>query len=51
MIGYGYSSDGFHLVRPEASGKGQASAMKKAIDMAQIKSYDIDQMNVHATST
>ena len=51
MIGYGYSSDGFHLVRPEASGDGQISAMKKAIDMAQINVNDIDQINVHATST
>jgi 3-oxoacyl-[acyl-carrier-protein] synthase II len=36
VVGYGYTSDGFHLVRPEASGEGQINAMKKAINMAQI---------------
>lgn len=51
VVGYGHTSDGFHLVRPEASGEGQINAMKKAMNMAQVEAKDIDQANVHATST
>jgi 3-oxoacyl-[acyl-carrier-protein] synthase II len=36
IAGYGYTSDGFHLVRPEASGEGQVNSMKKALSMAGI---------------
>jgi 3-oxoacyl-[acyl-carrier-protein] synthase II len=36
IIGYGYTCDGFHLVRPEASGAGQARAMKLALKMGNV---------------
>lgn len=39
------------MVRPESSGLGQINAMKKAIEMSNIKAWDIDHVNVHATST
>lgn len=51
IVGYGYTSDGFHLVRPESSGLGQINAMKKAMTMAKVEPKDIDQVNTHATST
>lgn len=51
ITGYGYTSDGFHLVRPESTGEGQINAMRKAINMANISPKDIDHINVHATST
>ena len=51
LVAYGYSSDGFHLVRPEDSGSGQIRSMKMAISMASVESNQIDHVNVHATST
>mgnify|MGYP003692109583 CR=1 FL=1 len=51
ICGYGYTSDGFHLVRPETSGEGQLRAMKNALEMAQISESEVDNFNVHATST
>lgn len=38
LVGYGYTCDGFHLVRPESSGQGQIRAMKLALKMAKIRS-------------
>ena len=51
ILGYGYCSDGFHLVRPESSGEGQIDAMTKAIEMSGIDYDKIDCVNTHATST
>lgn len=39
------------MVRPDSSGEGQISAMRKAMQMGGVDSRDIDQINVHATST
>lgn len=51
VIGYGASSDAFHMVATEPEGTGAAQAMKAAIDDAGIQIEDVDYINAHATST
>lgn len=51
VTGWGVSSDAFHLVQPHAEGKGAASAMKYALDDAQVNLDDVDYINAHGTST
>ncbi|WDL98787.1 beta-ketoacyl-ACP synthase II [Alicyclobacillus sp. ALC3] len=51
VIGYGSSSDAFHMVATEPDGIGAAQAMKAAIEDAQIEIQDVDYINAHATST
>lgn len=51
VIGYGASSDAFHIVATEPEGTGAAQAMKAAIEDAKINIQDVDYINAHATST
>ncbi|MBI4306543.1 MAG: beta-ketoacyl-[acyl-carrier-protein] synthase II, partial [Chloroflexi bacterium] len=51
VIGYGASSDAFHLVQPPEDGSGAARAMKWAIEDAGLTPGDIDYINAHGTST
>ena len=49
IIGYGFSSNGEHISKPNVDGP--AIAMKKALEQANIKPSDVDYVNAHATST
>ena len=51
IIGYGATSDAYHITSPEPEGKGATRAMKRAIEEAKIKPEDIDYINAHGTST
>ena len=51
VIGYGASSDAYHITSPAPEGEGGARAMKRAIEDANIKPEDIDYINAHGTST
>ena len=51
VIGYGATSDAYHITSPAPNGEGGARAMKRAIEDAKIKSEDIDYINAHGTST
>ena len=51
VIGYGSSSDAFHIVATEPEGIGAAQAMKAAIEDARIDVRGVDYINAHATST
>ena len=51
IIGYGASSDAYHIAAPEIEGKGAILAMEKAIKSASISKEDIDYINAHGTST
>lgn len=51
IVGYGCTSDGDHLVRPQASGTHQIRAMESALKMAQLNLSQIDHISTHATST
>ncbi len=51
VIGYGATSDSYHITSPAPNGEGGAKAMIKAIQDANIKQEQIDYINVHGTST
>lgn len=51
LVGYGRTSDAYHITAPEPSGEGAAKAMQLAIQDAEIKNEDIGYINAHGTST
>lgn len=51
LIGYGSSSDAYHITAPHPDGDGLVRAMQEAIDDAGIKPGAVDYINAHATST
>ncbi len=51
IIGYGATSDAYHITSPAPDGEGGARAMKNAIKDANIKPEDITYINAHGTST
>lgn len=51
VIGYGASSDAYHMVASHPEGTGAYLAMKSAVKSAGIATQDIDVISAHATST
>ncbi len=51
VVGYGATSDAYHITSPLPEGEGGARAMKRAIEDAQIQPEEIDYINAHGTST
>lgn len=51
IVGYGTSSDAYHLTAGPEDGEGAARAMQQAIKMAGIDVNEIGYVNAHATST
>src|SRR5699024_2331343 len=51
IVGYGATTDAFHLTAPLPDGSGSGTAMKKAIKMAGITAKDLSYMNAHGTRT
>ena len=51
VIGYGATSDAYHITSPCPDGAGAVNAMNRAIKDAGILARDIDYINAHGTST
>ena len=51
VVGYGCSSDAFHITSPAEDGSGAARAMTNAMNDAKVKPEDIMYINAHGTST
>lgn len=51
VVGYGATSDAFHITSPAEDGNGAAKAMEFAMNDAGIKPEQIDYINAHGTST
>jgi 3-oxoacyl-[acyl-carrier-protein] synthase II len=51
VIGYGSSSDAFHMAAPADRGEGSQRAMRAALDRAGLQPDVVDYINAHGTST
>jgi len=51
LVGYGASSDAFHITQPCAGGEGALRAMRLALRHANLTPGDLDYINAHGTST
>ncbi len=51
LVGYGATSDAYHITSPAPGGIGGAKAMIRAMEDAGIKPEDITYINAHGTST
>jgi 3-oxoacyl-[acyl-carrier-protein] synthase II len=51
IIGYGISTDNFHITQPNPSGVGPRQAMDRALQSAAISAGEVDYINAHGTAT
>lgn len=51
VIGFGQSSDAYHLTKPDPEAQGACRAIAMAINDAEISAHDIDYINAHGTGT
>lgn len=51
LVGYGASSDAFHLIQPAHDGEGAARALKMAFNRSGISPDEIDYIHAHGTAT
>lgn len=51
LLGYGQSSDAYHMVAPDPQARGVKLAMIRALRDAAIEPTDVNYINAHATST
>ncbi len=51
ILGYGQTSDAYHVTAPLETGEGAAKAIEYALKDARLKAEEIDYINAHGTST
>jgi 3-oxoacyl-[acyl-carrier-protein] synthase II len=51
ILGYGHTSDAYHVTAPLETGEGAAKAIERALEDAEMTAADIDYINAHGTST
>jgi 3-oxoacyl-[acyl-carrier-protein] synthase II len=51
IVGYGMSSEAFHVALPDETGASQARAMRAALREAGLSADDVDYVNAHGTAT
>lgn len=51
VVGYGATSDAFHLIQPSPDGEGAARAVRLALKRAGLAPDEIDYINAHGTAT
>lgn len=51
LMGFGETSDAYHVSSPSPDGSGAISAMELALDMAKIEPKQVDYVNLHGTAT
>lgn len=51
LIGFGSTTDAYHITSPAPEGEGGARAMIRAMEDAKVKPEEVDYINAHGTST
>jgi 3-oxoacyl-[acyl-carrier-protein] synthase II len=51
IVGYGSTSDAFHVTAPDPNAKGASLAIRQALGDAKLTPQDIDYINAHGTAT
>lgn len=51
LLGYGESTDGYHMSHPHPEGAGAIRAIRDALGRAGLQPRDIDYVNLHGTAT
>lgn len=51
IVGYGLSTDNYHLTQPHPSGEGPYLAMQRALESAALSSESVEYINAHGTAT
>lgn len=51
VIGYGHTSDAYHITAPLETGEGAAEAIRLSMQDAQLQPKNIDYINAHGTGT
>jgi 3-oxoacyl-[acyl-carrier-protein] synthase II len=51
LVGYGMTSDAYHMTQPVPGGEGVARAMRLALEDANVVPEQVDYINAHGTST
>jgi 3-oxoacyl-[acyl-carrier-protein] synthase II len=51
VVGYGHTSDAYHVTAPLETGEGAAKAIERALKDAGLSATDLDYINAHGTST
>ncbi len=51
IIGYGISTDNFHITQPDPTGIGAQQAMQQALQSARVSAEQVDYINAHGTAT
>ncbi len=51
LVGFGMSSDAYHMTSPSKDGEGAARCMNNALNDAGLNAEDVDYINAHGTST
>ena len=51
IVGYGISTDNFHITQPDPTGVGARQAMERALQSAHVLANEVDYINAHGTAT
>jgi 3-oxoacyl-[acyl-carrier-protein] synthase II len=51
VVGYGMTSDAYHVAAPDPEGDGAIRVMRRAIEDAGVRPEDVQYINAHGTST